>query len=199
MTGVPSRLPGRPRQAAIDARITDATIALLGEVGYQALSLAAVAARAQVGRPALYRRYRSKPELVVAAIAALSTAPTTSPPLPDDAREALGILMRATAAALARPGAATILGSLLAQERRDPELVATFRERFFEPRRSTVREVLRRGVDSGALRADLDLDVADAALFGGLLAPLVLGDPLDDAWVDRILEGLWPTLRKDAA
>ncbi len=201
MTAATTRSPGRPRQAGIDARITEATIALLGEVGYQALSLVAVAARAQVGRPALYRRYRSKPELVVAAIAALSTTPVTAPQasLPAASRDALAQLLRTTAAALARPGAATILGSLLAQERRDPELVAAFRERVFEPRRSTVREILRRGVESGSLRADLDLDVADAALFGALLAPMVLGVPLDDAWADRVLQGLWPALRAEPA
>jgi hypothetical protein len=54
-------------------------------------------------------------------------------------------------------------------------------------------------VEAGALRADLDLDVADAALFGALLAPMVLGEPLDDAWVDRVLEGLWPALRAETA
>jgi len=201
MTAATARPPGRPRQAGIDARITEATIALLGEVGYQALSLAAVAARAQVGRPALYRRYGSKPELVVAAIAALSAAPETAPeaPLPAAPRDALEQMLRTTAASLARPGAATILGSLLAQERRDPALVAAFRERVFEPRRSTVRKILRRGVESGALREDLDLDVADAALFGALLAPMVLGEPLDDAWAARVLEGLWPTLRAEPA
>jgi AcrR family transcriptional regulator len=56
--------PGRPRSATSHQAILQATLALLSEVGFDAMSMDAVAARAQVGKTTIYRRYRSKEELV---------------------------------------------------------------------------------------------------------------------------------------
>src|SRR5690348_858771 len=63
--------PGRHRSASADAAILDATLELLRERGYRALTVAAVIERAGVSSATLYRRWPSKPELVAAAIASL--------------------------------------------------------------------------------------------------------------------------------
>ena len=62
------RRPGRPRDARRDEAILNATLALLQERGYQGLTIDGVAASAGVGRPTIYRRWSSKPSLVVAAL-----------------------------------------------------------------------------------------------------------------------------------
>src|SRR4051794_23872567 len=62
------RRPGRPRDARHDEAILEATMALLSEAGYARLTIDGVAARAGVGRPTIYRRWPSKPALVVAAL-----------------------------------------------------------------------------------------------------------------------------------
>ncbi len=59
---------GRPRDASIDERVLAATRELLLEVGWDALSVRMVAARAGVGRSSLSRRWGSKAELVLHAI-----------------------------------------------------------------------------------------------------------------------------------
>lgn len=55
---------GRPRDPPADGRLLDATRTLLRDVGYQQLTMEAVALRAGVGKPTLYRRWHSKAELV---------------------------------------------------------------------------------------------------------------------------------------
>ena len=62
------RPAGRPRDRRLDAAVLAATRALLVEVGYRDLSIGAIARRSGVDRPAIYRRWRTKAELVHAAI-----------------------------------------------------------------------------------------------------------------------------------
>lgn len=183
----PSR--GRPRDPGIDDAILDATLRLLADVGYQAMSIAAIAIAAGVGRPAIYRRYRGKADLVVAAVLRIGTGP--EPDLPDDPRLAVRALLRSTAGVLATPGGLATLGSLLAQERRDPELLDAFRRRVFDPRHEVVHAVLRRGVRAGVVDAGADLEAVDSMLFGALIARAALGEPVDEAWIERVLDQAW--------
>jgi AcrR family transcriptional regulator len=192
----PVHRAGRPRDAAIDAAILDATLELLAERGYQALSIAAVAERAGVGKPAVYRRHPSKERLVVAALDRLADGP--EPELPDDTRGALTLLLAATARAVGTPGGLTIMGSLLAQGSRDPELLRAFQVAVFEPRHAMVDAILRRGIERGEIAQDADLEVADALLFGAVLARATLGHQLDADWVERVVAVAWRTVAADA-
>ncbi len=180
---------GRPRDARIDDAITAATLRLLDELGYQRMSIAAVAEAAGVGRPALYRRFGSKAELVVAAIQHLSSGP--QPDLPDDTRGALRRLLGAAGGAFASPGSVAVLGSLLAEQRRDPELLAAFRARIFDPHRAAVHQVLERGAAGGDVNPHGDPEAVDSLLFGALLARAIIGEPVDAVWIDRTLDQAW--------
>ena len=62
---------GRQLDASRDAALRDAALELLAEVGYDRLSMDAVAARAKASKMTIYRRWSSKAELVVAAISSL--------------------------------------------------------------------------------------------------------------------------------
>src|SRR5690348_3843840 len=64
------RGPGRPRSPQADHAILDATISLLSEGGYDALTMEKVAARAGVGKATVYRRWGSKVDLAVDALRA---------------------------------------------------------------------------------------------------------------------------------
>ena len=184
-----TRPAGRPRDERIDAAILESTLALLADRGYAALSIAAVAEAAGVGKPAIYRRYGSKAELVVAAIDLLSDEP--EPALPDDTRAALTELLAATAAVIGTPGGLAIMGSLLAAGSTDPELITAFRERVVRPRHEVVDAVIMRAVERRELRDDVDLEALDAMLFGAVLARATLGERLDRAWVERIVATAW--------
>ena len=188
-------VPGRPRDPAIDAAILDATLALLAERGYQALSIAAVAELAGVGKPAVYRRHASKERLVMAALDRLADGP--GPALPDDPRAALTVLLTATARAIGTPGGLTIMGSLLAQGSREPALLQAFHVAVFQPRHAVVHDALRRGVERGEIAADADLEVVDALLYGAVLARATLGHGLDAGWVERVVAVVWRSVVAD--
>lgn len=192
LAGAPIRTAsnaGRPRDPDVDVAILEAALRLLDEVGYQEMSIAAIASTAGVGRPTVYRRYRSKADLVVAAILRTTDAP--EPDQPADARRALRELLDAARGAIASPGGMAALGSLLAEQRRDPELLAAFRVRIFEPRREVVHEILSRGVATGDVARDADREAIDSLLFGALLARAILGEPVDPAWIERVVDQAW--------
>jgi AcrR family transcriptional regulator len=187
--------PGRPREA-LDGAIRDATLHLLALDGYQRLTMAAVAEAAGIGKPTLYRRFRSKPELVVFVL--LSLSPERDPrALPAATRDALAVLLASTARAVATPGTLTILGSLLAQERSDPALIGAFRDALFRPQHDVVHAAIRGGIERGEVRPDVDVEAVDAMLFGSLLARSTLGETVDATWARRVVDAAWPAIRAD--
>jgi len=179
---------GRPRSSVADRAIMDAAVHLLARDGYQSMRMTDVALQAGVGKPTLYRRYPTKADLVAAAIVALTAGPQPEPELPSGTEAALLTLLSATATALATPGGMTILGSLLAQEQRDPELIAAFRARVFEPRHAVVRVVLTRGIETGDVDPKTPIDVVVDLLFGALLARAILGEPVTNAWLAGVVD-----------
>ena len=180
-------MTGRPRSEEADRAILAAAVHLLARDGYQSMRMSDVALEAGVGKPTLYRRYPNKPELVAAAIVALTAGPQPEPDPPADTRAALLVLLRSTAWALATPGGMTILGSLLAQERRDPDLITAFRARVFEPRHAVVRGVLTRGIKAGDVDSTAPLEIVIDVLFGALLARAVLGEPVTEDWLAGVV------------
>ena len=177
---------GRPRSEAADRDILDAAIRLLGRDGYQGLSMAGVAQMAGVGKPTLYRRYASKADLVAAALVHATSGP--EPPLPSGTRAALRALVGSTAEALAAPGAMVIIGSLLAQEQGDPQLIEALRARVFGPRHVVVERVLREGIAAGALHPATPVDVVIDVLFGAVLSRAVVGAAATPAWLDAVVD-----------
>src|SRR5882672_2146258 len=155
------RAPGRPRSARADEAIIEAVLDLMADgTTVEALSMEAVAARAGVGKATIYRRWPNKESLIVDAIGALKG------PLPEltgeSIREDLLTLLRSTIKVRASR-AGRIMPCLIPELQRNPELQRQY-QRIAEPRREHMREVLRRGVAEGYLRADLDIEVAAALL-----------------------------------
>jgi AcrR family transcriptional regulator len=191
-----TRRPGRPRSAAADAAIVRATLELLLEAGYRGMTMEQVRARAGVGKATLYRRYRSKQDLVSAAIRHLNQPLV----LPDTGSVAADILGFARSLSTGAEGAefATFAVRLLAESAGDREMHAIFYENLVAPRRAAVGEAMRRGVARGELRADLDIELAIDVVTGpwvyrllisGADAPAVYrADP--SALLDLLLQGL---------
>jgi AcrR family transcriptional regulator len=189
------RAPGRPRDARADRAILDAALASISERGVDALRVDDVAERAGVGKATIYRRYRSKDELVTAAIAALVgeiAIPDTGSTEAD-----LLALMREAVAVYGRAPAAHAMPALVAAMSRDARLARTTREGFLAARRAALRKVVERGIDRGDLRADLDVELALDVLGGPLFYRLlVTGGPIDmqlaRGVVDLMLRGFAP-------
>jgi len=178
------------RGEAIDARILSVTLEILRRQGPAAVNIEAVAAKAGIAKTTIYRRYDSREHLLKAAMES-STAeiviPTDLPTydtfkwlLHDAARMAENMVGRGAAASI-------ILND-------HPESNDLMRE-MIKTRSVRLTEFLHERVDSGDLRADLDIGLAATVLLGALFGQLIRGGDLDDAWADSVLELLWPGLK----
>ena len=196
MSEATTRRPGRPRSAAADASIVRATLEVLLEDGYSGLTMEQVRSRAGVGKATLYRRYGSKQELVTEAIRHLNQ-PIDRPDTGSVRADILAVA-RSVLAGAQRVGFASFVPRLLADAGGDPEMHAIFYDNLVAPRRAVMGDVLRRGVERGELRADLDVELAIDALTGPWVYRLLIagGDAdaiysLDPAaLLDLVLPGL---------
>jgi AcrR family transcriptional regulator len=190
------RRPGRPRDARADRAILEATRELIAEVGVYGFRTDDVAARAGVGKGAIYRRYRSKDELVTAAVAALVDKEIAVPDT-GSTRTDLLVLMREAVALYRASAAGRLMPNLIGAMAEKPDLARAVRDGFLASRRGALSEVLRRGVERRDLRPDLDLELALDVLGGPLFYRLlVTGGPLDEQLAegvaDLILRGFAP-------
>jgi len=172
MTAAPPNRPGRPRDTRRDEEILTAVLRLLDDTSYSELTIAAIARDAGVGKPTLYLRWPSKAAVVADAVVRVMSAD----PFPDlgDVRSDLVAGLREIIHRFATTVAGHVLPGLVADLHDDPALLAAFDERYFQPRRRSVRAALQRGVERGELAADIDHDLAVDMLVGpvyyGLLA-----------------------------
>jgi AcrR family transcriptional regulator len=182
-----ARLIGRPRDARADRAILSATLELMAERGVPDLRMDDVAAHAGVGKAAIYRRYRSKDELVAAAVAALVSEITV--PDTGSTRADLLALMRDAVEVYAGSVAAGAMPSLVEAMSRNPELADAIRDGFLAGRRAALREVLDRGIERGDLAGDLDVGLALDVLAGPLFYRLLIsGGSIDEQLAAGVVE-----------
>jgi AcrR family transcriptional regulator len=177
---------GRPRNPELDQAIVSAAAAQLGELGYARMSLESVAAAAGTTVPSLRRRYRDKAQLAAAVIGALRVEePPAGAPSPRE--HALAILENFLHNLRAMPALA-ILGSLLTEEERHPELLELMKTRLVEPRRALLRQALA----AGDLPEPADLDALTSMLIGSFYGRYLTIDGIPDDWPERVLSVIWP-------
>jgi AcrR family transcriptional regulator len=180
------RPSGRPLDESVGKAILDAAWALLLRDGYSRMSIARVADEAGVGRPAIYRRYRDKAELVAAVI-----ADKTSRVPPIDTGSARQDLIAHLEFARKR-FAMALAGTLIVEQSKHPELMRQFRRGMLVPRRDQVAAALERGKERGEVRPDLDVKLAAHAVFGSFVYhQLVAGRP-GPGWAEQAVDTLWP-------
>ncbi|MCT9008868.1 TetR/AcrR family transcriptional regulator [Streptomyces rhizosphaerihabitans] len=180
---------GRPRSAAADAAILEATRTALVELGWSKLTLGYVATLAGVAKTTLYRRWAGKNELVVDAVAELFDELE----LPDRgslAADIEGVVLQ-FAAILDRPEAKTALMAVVAESTRDEPLRERIRTSIVDRQKRLVMEGRARAQVRGELPPEADPASADrtAALIFDVVAgavvhrTLVSAEPADEEWV----------------
>lgn len=163
-TNAPERArPGRQRSEAADQSILAATLDLLAETGYGALTVASVIARAGVSSATLYRRWPTKQDLVAAALASLHAeiVDIDTGTLADDITE----MVRATAEAMT-VRREDISQDIAVELRRNPEFRAAVSEKFIQPRRAVMAGIIDRAIVRGELAEGIGVDVATAFVAG---------------------------------
>jgi len=188
------RTAGRPRSTRAHEAIIDAVLDLLAEgTPLGDISIEAIAAKAGVGKATIYRRWAGKNELLIEAVKTLKTIQPLSPG--GSVRDDL-IRMISLNNTSPDPRAAQVFPCLMPEVMRNPDLQGLYQQ-LIEPRRVRAREILRRGIDSGELRPDLDIELTTLMITGPVLLqrwfnwnPNVDDDTLPEAVIDALLTGI---------
>ncbi len=194
----------RPRVAGErEDEILDACADLLVEVGYDRLTMDAVAKRARASKATLYRRWESKALLVVEALVRAKS----SPHIGDHDTGSLRSDLLSTFCGhdgLNSAGTA-VMGAVLTAVATDPEFAGHFREKFIAPKIAVTQAIYQRAQERGEIGEDVDLEVIGPALAGILLhRSFVLGIAPDDATIERVVDHVilpavqHPTCGRDA-
>jgi AcrR family transcriptional regulator len=197
MSEIAARTPGRPRSAEADLAIVRAALELLVADGYRALTMEKVRERSGVGKATLYRRYSSKEELVRAVVEHMHQ----QLPVPDDSGSLAGDFAAVARQAVANAQStrfATFMPRVLAEVAHIPELRAIFYEALVQPRRDTLEAIIRRAIERGEIRADVDVDLAIDVIAGPMIYKIIItGGDLERiaAMPARVLELVMDGLR----
>lgn len=190
-----ARAPGRPRDPGVAETIFEAVTGLLSEgASIEALSVEAIAARAGVGKATIYRRWPGKDELILDAIAAMKSK--IPAPKGESVREDLLAIMRSSAVSRDVDRDARVIPCVALEMRRNPKF-AKLHEQVIEQRREVSREVVRRGIATGEIRADADVEVVITMLSSPMLMNKLFGpntridaQKLPEQVLDIVLHGV---------
>ena len=180
---------GRPRSADAHRAILSAAIALIRDVGYDAVTMEGIAARAGVGKATLYRRWEGKELLVAEAIEQIASAM----PNPDTGsmRGDVMAVLRHAAGMYRDPATGALLSGLVAAVARSEPIAAAVRGGFVAARRNALRLVLERWRARGALRPDIDVEILMDMLAGPLFYRFLLrGESVSETVIKTILDTL---------
>lgn len=190
-TDQPGRL-GRKRDHTRDPEILAAAIDVLAECGYDGMTIDLVAARAKAGKATLYRRWQSKAELVIDAVACMKRGEFTMDDLPDTGT------LRGDLVAMLRPHSLEdadrklrVMGGLVSMLSRDPQLADAVDAAITEPRVAVNRSLMQRAIDRGEIRADADVETA-CHIGPSMVAyrTLVQRKPVDRAFLVSMIDGV---------
>jgi AcrR family transcriptional regulator len=182
------RRRGRPRSAQAEQAILAAALDLIAERGPEGLGIEQVAARAGVGKATIYRRWPGKEDMLLDAIGSLGS----DLPVPQgrSVRTDLVALLDAFCREAADPRRARLFALLNGEGLRYPRLLARYTEAVVHPRQAVVASVLRRGLATGELREDTDIDAATFLLNGAVLASMSGREHMDARYARRVVEEL---------
>ncbi len=177
----------RPRvEGDREQEILAATLDVLADVGYDRLTMDAVATHARASKATLYRRWNGKVALIIDALLSQKGAPD----VPDT-----GTLRGDLLEAFCGMGGMTdqrqmsVLAAVITAIARDADFAKAFREQFIGPKAAGGRLIFQRAIDRGEIRDDVDLDIITAALPGIVLhRQFLLGEAPDEDLITRVID-----------
>jgi AcrR family transcriptional regulator len=183
------RRVGRPRSSRAERAIIDAALELFAESGPEGLCIEKVAAKAGVGKATIYRRWPGKEDLLLDAIATMKSVLPES--RGESVRDDLAALLDAIGRDSSDPRRARQYALLLGEGAAYPRLLERYIDTVVEPRREALRAVLRRGIATGELREETNIEAAVDMLIGALLArPRSGRDRPDRGYARRVVDEL---------
>jgi len=184
---------GRKRDDTRDPEILDAALDVLAENGYDGMTIDMVAARAKAGKATVYRRWASKPDLVLDAVACMKSNDIDYENLPDTGT------LRGDLVAMIKPPSIRdaerkmkVMAGIVSMLAGNPELAEAARMALIEPRAGANRILFQRAIDRGEISADIDVELL-CTIGPALVAyrALMLRKPVDRDFlinnIDRIV------------
>ncbi|HVV18277.1 MAG TPA: TetR/AcrR family transcriptional regulator [Pseudonocardiaceae bacterium] len=197
-TGVSGTQVGR-RVPQRWAAVCDSVFELLAEVGYDRMTMDAVAARAHVSKATIYRTWPNKPDLVADSLAQHFAATAE----PDDTGSLRGDLLalmdRACHFGNSKDG--EVIAGVMTAAARCPVLARTMYEFMFEKKRVVHETILRRAAERGEIPSDVKPDLLHETMFSMVLSRrLTNPQPMDRAYSEHVVDDvLLPVLRHQSA
>jgi AcrR family transcriptional regulator len=179
--------PGRPRSTRSYQAILQATLELLAEVGFDAMSIDAIAARAGVGKTTIYRRYSGKAELVADAIESLRqdvVIPNTGYLWGD-----LDVLIENAAHISLSPLGRQTVAMIISSASSNPQFAQIYWTKYMQPRRQAFAAVLERAKARNEIQTDLDPGLVFDTMSGIMLYALIF-PPTSESWVEYVRRAL---------
>lgn len=189
MNVVESSRPARGR--AREQAVLSAVVELLGELGYEALTMDAVAARARASKATIYKRWRGKPELVRAAVDTVIASRVPATTDTGSLRGDLMAVMRALEGHLTTDFLAMMSGLVHAM-RQDPALAEALRAHLMDDA-PAARLIIGRAVARGELRGGAEAELAALAhevIEAHLFRQMAVGGSLGEAFAAHVVDDL---------
>jgi AcrR family transcriptional regulator len=181
------KTPGRPRSVKSHQAILKAALELLGEVGFENMSIEAIATRAGVGKTSIYRRYSSKEELVADAIESIRqdvVIPNTGN-LYNDLDELIENATQITLSPLGRQTVAMIISSAASNS----QFAQIYWTKYLQPRREAFAKVIERAKMRNEIEADVDPGLIFDSMSGIMLYALIF-PPETESWTEYVRQAL---------
>ena len=188
MTNPSKKSPGRPRSARSHQAMLQATLELLAEVGFEAMSIEAIASRAGIGKTTIYRRYSSKAELVADAIERIReeiVIPDTGSLWGD-----IDALIQNAAQISLNPLGRQTVAMIISSASSNAEFAQIYWTKYLQPRREAFSIVLERAKIRQEVKPDLDPGLVFDTMSGIMLYAMIF-QPRPEPWeayVRRSLE-----------
>ncbi len=187
MSNIEKKPPGRPRSVRSHQAMLQATLELLGEVGFEAISIDAIATRAGVGKTTIYRRYASKEELVADAIEQIREEMV----LPDtgNLQSDIDALIQNAAQITLSPLGRQTVAMIISSASSNPQFAQIYWTKYLQPRREAFAVVLERAKARNEIQIDLDSDLVFDAMSGIMLYALIF-QPTAESWTAYVRRAL---------
>lgn len=179
MTNARKKSPGRPRSAQSHQAMLQATLELLAEVGFDAMSIDAIAARAGVGKTTIYRRYSGKAELVADAIESIReevVIPNTGSLWSD-----MDALVQNAAQITLNPLGRQTVAMIISSAASNAEFAQIYWTKYLQPRREAFAVVIERAKARQEVEPDLDPGLVFDTMSGIMLYAMIF-QPTSESW-----------------
>ncbi|WP_018931872.1 TetR/AcrR family transcriptional regulator [Gracilibacillus lacisalsi] len=185
---------GRPRSSDVDKRILDATLTLLAEVGVEKISMETIATKAGVGKSSIYRRWKNKDELILAALEQLK--PEFNISIKGKLEDVLFELSRNFTEQMNNPLGKQMLSLLMSTLSSNSQISESYWENHSLPKTKEISNLLQKYLEEENIRKEVNLDLVSEFLIGFIIYQLLLKPSTTDlqphlrAGIDMILNGI---------